>query len=128
MKYVLITAGCFLFTVSLTSCDGNAANTTEKKGPVCISDSMMKMIAVDTVQVKNIDDELKLSGEVSFDENKVVKVYPISSGQVTNVAVSLGDYVHAGQVLATIKSADIAGNYADLNSAGADIAIARRAW
>jgi cobalt-zinc-cadmium efflux system membrane fusion protein len=87
---------------------------------------MRKMITIDTVRLRNIDDELKLSGEVSFDENKVVKVFPFSSGQVLSVNPSLGDYVKAGQVLAEIKSADIAGNYADLSSAGADVSIARR--
>jgi len=41
--------------------------------------------------------------------------------------VSLGDKVTKGQALAVIRSADIAGNYADLNSAEADLAIAKRA-
>lgn len=111
---------------SLGSCSSHASDEDTEKKQVCISDSMMKMIVIDTVQLQNIDDELKLSGEVSFDENKVVKVFPFSSGQVTSVNVSLGDHVSAGQVLATIKSADIAGNYADLSSAGSDVTIAKR--
>jgi cobalt-zinc-cadmium efflux system membrane fusion protein len=118
---------CFaLFTVAgLLSCDGHAAIETPQK-EVCVSDSMAKMITIDSVTEKNIDDALKLSGEVSFNENKVFRVFPVSSGQVTSVQVSLGDYVHAGQTLAVIKSADIAGVYADLSSAGSDIAIAKR--
>jgi len=91
-----------------------------------VSDSAMQLLHIDTVGLRNVDDELKLSGEVSFDENKVVKVYPFSSGQVISVNVSLGDYVKAGQTLATIKSADIAGNYADLAMAGNDISIAQK--
>jgi cobalt-zinc-cadmium efflux system membrane fusion protein len=67
-----------------------------------------------------------LSGEVGFDENKVVKVFAFSSGQVIEVKVSIGDKVNAGQVLAVIKSADIAGNYSDLKSTGSDVAIAKR--
>jgi cobalt-zinc-cadmium efflux system membrane fusion protein len=110
----------------ITSCSSHASDPGNDKKQVCISDSMMRMVTIDTVQVRNIDDELKLSGEVSFDENKVVKVFPFSSGQVVSVNVSLGDHVNAGQVLATIKSADIAGNYADLSSAGADVSIAKR--
>jgi cobalt-zinc-cadmium efflux system membrane fusion protein len=114
-----------VIAVGLAACDGHAAVAPEKK-EVCISDSMSKMITIDSVTQRNIDDELKLSGEVSFNENKVVKVFPVSSGQVLSVNVSLGDYVRAGQTLAVIKSADIAGNYADLSSAGNDIAIAKR--
>lgn len=111
--------------VGVTACDGHAASAPEKK-EVCVSDSMAKMITIDSVSERAIDDELKLSGEVSFNENKVVNVFPVSSGQVLSVNVSLGDYVHAGQTLAVIKSADIAGNYADLSAAGNDIAIAKR--
>lgn len=93
---------------------------------ICVSDSMQKMIALDTAKVSNINDELSLSGEVSFDANKVIKVYPFSSGQVIEAKATLGDRVTKGQVLAIIKSADIAGNYSDLKSAGSDLAIAKR--
>lgn len=114
------------FSIFIVSCTSTPASDTGAKDKVCISDSMMKMITIDTAQYRNVSNELKLSGEVSFDDNKVVKVFPFSSGQVQSVNVSVGDYVKAGQVIATIKSADIAGNYADLSSASADIAIAKR--
>ncbi len=94
--------------------------------PVCVSDSMSSRITLDTVITSNINNQLQLSGEVGFNENKVVKVFPFTSGQVTEVKVSLGDRVSAGQVLAVIKSADIAGNYSDLKTTGSDIAIAKR--
>lgn len=91
-----------------------------------LSDTMAKMIAIDTVRNCYIDDELSLSGEVNFNENNVNKVYPRSSGQVVESKVTLGDKVHAGQVLAILRSADVAGSYADLRSANADINIAKR--
>ncbi len=108
---------------------GCKTNTTQPvaAGPRhLISDSTLQLLKIDTAQLRNVDGEVKLSGEVSFDENKVVKVYPFSSGQVLAVNVSVGDYVRGGQVLATIRSADIAGNYADLSVAGNDVAIAKR--
>lgn len=91
-----------------------------------LSDSMQKMITIDSVRTGNISDEVALSGEVNFNENTVIKVFPRSSGQVTEANVSLGDHVNQGQVLAVIRSADIAGNYSDLSSANADLAIAKR--
>ncbi len=91
-----------------------------------LSDTMMSMIRIDTVRTCNIDDEVSLNGQVSFNENNVVKIFPRSSGQIVESRVSLGDKVTKGQVLATIKSADIAGNYSDLSSANADLAIAKR--
>jgi cobalt-zinc-cadmium efflux system membrane fusion protein len=91
-----------------------------------LSDTMAKMIALDSVRTANIDDALVLSGEVSFNENNVIKLYPHSSGQVIESKVTLGDQVTKGQVLAVIRSADVAGNYADLSGADADVNIAQR--
>ncbi len=92
----------------------------------CLSDTMTKMVTIDSVTSCNITNELTLSGEVSFDENKVIKVFPRSSGQVTECKVSLGDKVVKGQVLAIIKSADVAASYSDLSTTAADISIAKR--
>src|ERR1700712_1816333 len=109
------------------NCNSNDANkTTDKKEKVCVSDSLAKIIHIDTAGVANIDDELKLSGEVSFNDNKVVKVFPFSSGQVMEVKVSIGDKVSKGQTLAVIKSSDVAGNYSDLSTSGNDVSITKR--
>ena len=110
----------------LASCEEKKTGTMENK-QVCISDSLAKMITIDTAKETAMKNELKLSGEVSFDENNVVKVFPFASGQVMNVNVSLGDKVTKGQTLAVIRSADVAGNYSDLTSAKADLAISQRA-
>lgn len=110
----------------LSSCTHQNANTVTAAKETIISDSTMQLITIDSAQLRNVDDEVKLNGEVSFDDNKVVKVFTFSSGHVTSVNVSIGDYVKAGQILATIKSADISGNYSDLSIAGNDVTIARR--
>ena len=114
------------FFLLLTSCSSTDAPLKPKTKEAIISDSTLQLLKIDTVKLVNVDDVVKLSGQVSFDENKVVKVFPFSSGQVLSVNVSIGDYVRAGQTLATIKSADIAGNYADLSVAGNDVAINKR--
>lgn len=118
----------FLFVLSLFSaCKQKAENAAaEKEKKVCVSDSMMHLIEFDTVALKPIDNEIALSGQISFDENKMVKVFPNSSGQVEEVKVSLGDFVSKGQTLAVMKSADVAGNYSDMSSAASDVAIAKR--
>ncbi len=115
----------FVALVLLASCEHKEAAIEENKKFV-LSDSMMHMIAIDTVTECQITDELKLGGEISFNENNVVKVFPRVSGQVVEARVSLGDKVTKGQTLAVIKSADIAGIYDDLSSANADVSIAKR--
>ena len=126
MKYLIfLTASFLLFTLTIISC-GKKETPAEKPTKFCLSDSFKKMIAIDTAALFPITDELELSGEVSFDENTVVKVFPNSSGQIMECPVTLGDKVIQGQVLAVIKSADVAGNYSDLTSSDADVAIAKR--
>lgn len=97
-----------------------------KKKQVCISDSLAKTTTIDTAKLVYVKSGLQLSGEISFNENSVVKIFPFASGQVIDVKVSLGDKVVKGQTLAILKSADIAGDYADLASSAADMAIAKR--
>lgn len=114
-----------IITLLLSSCK-------EKKEAIVVpakfvlSDSMSKMISIDSVSSCYIDNAITLNGEVSYNENNVNKVFPRSSGQVVDCKVSLGDKVQAGQVLAILKSADVAGNYADLSSANADLVITKR--
>lgn len=107
------------------SCKQPVQEVVTAKPPI-VSDSLAKIITIDTVKNENIENQLSLSGEVSYDDNKVVKIFPNASGQVVSVNVSLGDRVHKGQTLAVIKSADVAGNYADLTTANSDASIAEK--
>ena len=111
--------------LALAACKHKTEATVANK-QVCVSDSMAKMITIDTAKTATMKDELNLSGEVSFDDNNVVKVFPFSSGQVLAVKVSLGDKVTKGQTLAIIRSADVAGTYTDLTSTQADLSISKR--
>lgn len=116
-----------LFNSVLISCNNSDGTVKAKKEPV-ISDSMMHIITIDTVKLMPVGNQLKLTGEIGYDENSVVKVFPNSSGQVIKVSVSFGDYVLKGQTLAVIKSADVAGNYSDFANAEADVKIAKRQY
>ena len=123
----ITTATALMALIMMTACHEKQPVKEELKKFV-LSDSMARMIELDTVQNSFISTETSLSGEVSFNENNVIKVFPRGSGQVVESKVTLGDKVTEGQVLAVIKSADIAGNYADLKSADADVAIAKRQY
>jgi cobalt-zinc-cadmium efflux system membrane fusion protein len=116
-----------LSSIMYYSCNGKTEIVAVKKEPV-ISDSLSRIIAIDTVKMDNIEDQISLSGEVNNDDNKVVKIFPNASGQVVSVNVSLGDKVVRGQTLAVIKSADVAGNYSDLRTANTDASIAEKEY
>lgn len=108
----------------LASCEKK--RTVQESPKFVLSDTMAKMIGMDTVHYCNMASVLTLSGTVSFNENSIVKVFPRSGGHVLEAKLSLGDRVRKGQPLAVIRSADVAGTYSDLSSAEADLAIAKR--
>ncbi len=120
---IYIAAALLLFIFN--SCkEKKEEQATDKK--FVLSDSMQKMITLDTAGNGFIKNTIILSGEINFNENSVNKIFPRNSGLVTDCKVSVGDRVKAGQVLAVIKSADIAGSYSDLTSANADVNITQR--
>lgn len=56
----------------------------------------------------SLGDEVRLSGEVVFNEDRLVHLVPRVAGIARQVNVSLGDPAKAGDVLAVIDSADLA--------------------
>lgn len=125
MKVPPFFSALILSLAFMISCKQKKEVQPEASQKICITDSMAQLIKIDSATVANIDDELKLSGEINFSDNRVVKVYPFSSGKVIKVKVSLGDMVKQGQTLALIKSAEVVGNYSDISSSTSDVAIAK---
>lgn len=71
-------------------------------------------------------DELVLSGEIAANGNRTARVFPRVGGQVVRVGAELGDEVCQGQVLAVLKSTEIA-NLQNQDTAGtADLAVAQK--
>ncbi|QHT66879.1 efflux RND transporter periplasmic adaptor subunit [Rhodocytophaga rosea] len=127
MKKILLIP-IITFAVLLSSCNKEkpAEQSTEsKKGEgVTLPDESLNYTKVDTVEMIPDSDEFTVVGEVSFDEDNVVRVFPIVSGSVEGVNVSLGDYVQKGQLLATILSTDISTYQGDYNIAKSNFEVA----
>lgn len=64
-------------------------------------------VSNNSAKFRNAEDGLTVPGEISFDEDHVIKIFPIVSGSVDRVMVSLGQYVKKGDVLAIISSTDV---------------------
>jgi membrane fusion protein, heavy metal efflux system len=102
-----LTACLILF--SLFSCHSNQQNS-EVRQPYVIPDSLFQKLAVDTVKISNISYAIKFNGIVDYNTDKVANIFPLVSGNIQDIRVMPGDYVHAGQVLGIIKSPEVA-NY-----------------
>ena len=121
-EFLLFIAGSVLFA----GCVGRESASDSPSTGFTMSDTLMNMIAIDTVKLSKVQNELKLTGKVSFDEEKVVRVYPLVSGLASEVRVSVGDYVKKGQELAIIVSAEAAGIRNDLLNAQSNLEIAKK--
>lgn len=99
---------------------------SKKGSDLVVSKESLGYTKVDTVAMIPDSDEFTVVGEVSFDEDNVVRVFPIVSGSVENVNVSLGDYVKKGQLLATIISTDISTYQGDYNIAKSNFEVAEK--
>lgn len=106
MKYKIF-LGIAIVSLSLISCKKENENP-EIKTTFALSDTMFKTTTTALAKTEPLKNELTFYGKITADNNKSIDVYPLVGGSVIKVNVELGDYVHKGQVLATIKSTDIA--------------------
>lgn len=119
---IALTAG-HLF---LQSCSKEHTEAKETPAAFCLTDTLMHQLALDTVRVDQVQNELRLSGKVTYNEDRMVKVYPLVGGNVEDLKVELGDYVQKGQVLAVIRSSEIADFENQLISAQSNLSVAQK--
>jgi len=118
--YGILLGGSLLFS----SCGSKeAASGDDSRTAYEIPDTLLKTLKIDTVKMANITNSIKFNGVVDFDPDKVSNIFPLISGNVQNVTAQLGDYVHAGQVLGTVKSSEIANYNATLTSAESNVKL-----
>lgn len=113
-----------VLSISLKSCTTKETSITNEKFE--ITDSLINQLIIDTVQSPNSLTELNFSAKIVASENLRTTVYPMVSGLVRNVNVSIGDKVTKGQTLATVTSAEMAGFDKEVVSAAAELRNAQR--
>ncbi|MGD0583846.1 MAG: efflux RND transporter periplasmic adaptor subunit [Bacteroidales bacterium] len=92
----------------------------------CIPDSLLRNLTFDTLRSEQVQSDLVLSGKIECIEDKVSRVYPFVSGHVSDVKVSLGDFVEKGKVLAVIESPDMVSYFDEYKSAQSELTIATK--
>ena len=123
--YRIFTVALFTSLLGLYSCSDKPVAEEEKKGYV-LPDSLLKTIEIDTVSNSRILNTLTLTGKVDFNEDNVIRIYPTISGQVSDIRVMTGDYAKKGQLLAVLKSSDMAGYSNDYSMAKSNLDIAKK--
>lgn len=121
-----IPAAVFIISMNgiITGCGSKAS--PETIAPWALSDSLLHTLVVDTATAAPMENEISLTGKISENEDKTARIFPMVSGIVTAVKVHSGDFVTKGQVLAVLKSPEMAGFTADQRISASDMHTAKR--
>jgi cobalt-zinc-cadmium efflux system membrane fusion protein len=120
----LATILLFFISAFYSSCK-NENKTEEVRETFVLSDKMLSTTKTETASRQPLKNELNFYGKITADNNKMIEIFPIVGGNVTKVYVELGDYVEKGQILATIRSTEVAGFEKELEDAKNDVLIAK---
>lgn len=112
--------------ILITSCAKHDPAAGDVQHAFTIPDSLLSNITYDTLRYQPVTSELSLSGKLTFNEDHVVKILPLVSGHVSDVRVSLGDYVEKGKVLAVVRSSDMANYFNEFKSSQSELGIAKK--
>ncbi|WP_337042842.1 efflux RND transporter periplasmic adaptor subunit [Emticicia sp. 17c] len=124
LTYLISFLGISLWTFQ--SCKSDKKQEEGPKEAFMLTDTMMAKLGFDEVASKVLLSEVKLSGKVTANEDKVAKVFPRVDGNIEKLNVQLGDYVQKGQVLATIRSRQVAEMDNQLSMAISNLQIAKK--
>lgn len=120
MKYIILP----LLAISLISCKTDNKQE-EIKETFVLSNKMLSTTKTEVAKRDFVRNELNFFGKITADNKKMIEIYPIVGGNVTSVHVQLGDYVQKGQLLATIRSTEVAEFDKNLGDAKNDVMVAK---
>ena len=114
-------ASFYLITCMLSSCKSHVEEA--KATPFIMSDKMYETSAFHEANEKKLTNELKFFGKITADNKKLMEIFPVVGGNVIKVYVELGDYVKKGQLLASIRSSEVAGFEKSLEDSKNDVIV-----
>lgn len=116
-----------LITSLLSNCGGSSAKTEESASTgTHRKNNLLATATYDTAKLENVRNELNLTGKITFNQDQVVKVFPLVGGHIETLKADLGDYVQKGQIMAVIRSGDLADLEQQAVSARGQLAVAQK--
>jgi cobalt-zinc-cadmium efflux system membrane fusion protein len=125
-NFSLSKAGLIAGLILAISACNSQPDPVDNQSTFVISDTMLTQIALSKATMQPVKAQIKLIGKVVADDNKLVEVFPLVGGYVTTVNVELGDYVKKGQILAIIRSSEVADFERQLIDAQSDLLVAQK--
>lgn len=105
---------------------GEGASAKIPSGQVWLTPAQVRdaKIAVETVDIRTVEDTILTSGRISLDDQRSGHVFSPVTGRVLSINAQLGERVKKGQPLAVIESPDIGNVVSDVHKAQADLIAA----
>lgn len=125
-SFPLIALATLLSLAGLTGCSTSATPEEPAIEQIKQETNLLASAKIDTARLETVNNELNLTGKVTFNQDKVVKVFPLVGGHIETVKAELGDYVQKGQTLAIIRSGDLADLEQQAVAAKVQLAIAQK--
>lgn len=121
---IRIICAAIVLTALISSC--HHAPKDDAPEAFVLSDTMMANTQFKQAAEMPVESELRLFGKIAADNNKQAQVYSVLPGTVIELHAELGDYVKKGQVLAVVRSGDVAEMDRQRLEAGNNLAIAEK--
>ena len=109
----------------LSSCTEEAAELLPHPNTRLLPAATVAALQTDSVQLAPIQTELRLEGRIAPNADRLTPVYALAGGVVEQAPVALGDVVTAGQPLAVLRSARMAGLTQQRTEATVNLGTAR---
>lgn len=122
----------WLLAATVTALSGGLVGCHSEANPNAdqlASKPKMNLLAsadVKNVSIAPVNNELNLTGKITFNQDKMVKVFPLVGGHIEAVKADLGSHVEKGQVLAVIRSGDLADLQQEAVAARGQLAVAQK--
>lgn len=126
MPFWLVAAVVAALTGSLSGCHSEATASADDSTGTAPVVNLLASADVKPVSAAPVTNELNLTGKITFNQDKMVKVYPLVGGHIEAVKADLGSHVEKGQVLAIIRSGDLADLEQQAISARGQLAVAEK--
>ena len=110
----------------IAACSSQHEKPTIISSELLLTDSLLQIVTVDSITLETVNDDLAINGRITFNQSNVSRVFPTFDGIVTDVKVEIGDYVNKGDILAVVRSGEVADYEKQRKEASQQVLIAQR--
>jgi cobalt-zinc-cadmium efflux system membrane fusion protein len=124
---IIVCAIILAISINAQSCkkgiEKESADSGDRKTYI-IPDSLLKTLKIDSVKQGQLINAITLTGQVDFNQDNVINIFPQISGTAQDIKVGLGDFVQQGQILCIVKSIEMAQYSSDILNAENNVRLA----